>query len=194
MADEDDKAEDEPTEEGENEDGEKKKGGKKKLLLFIVLPAVLVLLLGTVGALMLMGGGKKDDAEQTASAEHGEDGGHGEGKSEKKKKGGEHAEAEPVFYELDDIFANIANEDGSTSILQLKILLEVDSEETVAAIEPLMPRIIDRYQAFLRELRIEDLKGSAGSYRLRLELLRRVNQAVAPAHVNAVLIDKLLVN
>ena len=190
MADEEDKAEKEPPEDGEGEDGENKKGGKKKLLLFIVLPAVLVLLLGTVGVLMLMGGGKKDDAEQVASAE---DGGHGEGKHGKEKSG-EHAEAEPVFYELDDIFANIANEDGSTSILQLKILLEVEDEDTVAAIEPLMPRIIDRYQAFLRELRIEDLKGSAGSYRLRLELLRRVNQAVAPAHVNAVLIDKLLVN
>ena len=39
-------------------------------------------------------------------------------------------------------------------------------------IEAVMPRIVDNFQIYLRELRLEDLRGSAGIYRLREELLR----------------------
>jgi flagellar FliL protein len=56
-----------------------------------------------------------------------------------------------------------------------------------------MPRIMDNFQVYLRELRIEDLKGSAGMYRLREELLVRVNAAAAPAKVRDVLFKEMLV-
>jgi flagellar FliL protein len=42
-------------------------------------------------------------------------------------------------------------------------------------------------------MRTDDLAGSAGAYRLRLELLRRVNLVIAPRHINAVLIEEMLV-
>ena len=48
-------------------------------------------------------------------------------------------------------------------------------------------------EVFLRELRADDLSGSAGAYRLRLELLRRVNLAIAPRRVDAVLIEEMLI-
>ncbi len=185
MADEEDKERDGEDADGEEEEGAKK-GGLKKKLLFIGLPVLLVLLLGTAGALMMFGGKKDADAE-TASAENGEGGEHGEATSE------EHA-PDPVYYELPPIYANIVNEDGETSVLKLVVLLEVADEDTLHKIEPVLPRIVDRYQGFLRELRMEDVKGSAGYYRLKLELLRRVNQAVAPIHVNDLTIDTLLVN
>jgi flagellar protein FliL len=56
-----------------------------------------------------------------------------------------------------------------------------------------MPVLTDQFQAFLRELRVDDISGSAGTYRLRMELLRRVNLALAPAQANAVLIEEMLV-
>ncbi len=181
-----DEGEEPEAEDGEDEEeGGKKKGGLKKKLLFIGLPIVLVLLLGTAGALMFLGGDKAEDAEH-ASAEDGGDG-HGEAAA------AEHG-PDPVYYELPAMYANILNDDDEISVLQLIVMLEVDSEATVHLIEPLLPRIVDRYQGFLRELRMDDVKGSAGYYRLKLELLRRVNLAVAPVVVNDLTIDTLLVN
>jgi flagellar FliL protein len=56
-----------------------------------------------------------------------------------------------------------------------------------------LPRIVDNFQVYLRELRVDDLQGSAGMYRLREELLRRVNLAVRPARVKDVLFKEMLV-
>jgi flagellar protein FliL len=185
MADEEDDVTDD--EDGEEEEGGKKKAGLKKKLLFIGLPVLLVLLLGTAVALMFLGGDKKADAEH-ADAETTQDGEHGA------PKGETHDAAAPVYYELPPIYANIIDDEGETSVLKLIVLLEVKDEETVQQIEPVLPRIIDRYQGFLRELRMEDVKGSAGYFRLKLELLRRVNLAVAPIQVDDLTIDTLLVN
>lgn len=170
----------------EEEDGAGKKGGLKKKLLFIGLPVLLIVLLGSAAAMMFLGGDKKDAHDQVAGEQTQGDAKHGGKKAEDT--------AAPVYYELPPMFANIQNDDGETAVLKLVVLLEVDNEETISKIEPLLPRIVDRYQGFLRELRMEDVKGSAGYYRLKLELLRRVNQAVAPVKVNDLTIDTLLVN
>jgi flagellar FliL protein len=45
----------------------------------------------------------------------------------------------------------------------------------------------------LRELRVTDLEGSAGLYRLREELTRRVNVAIAPNRIRAVLFKEIVV-
>jgi flagellar FliL protein len=77
--------------------------------------------------------------------------------------------------------------------LKLKLTLEAPDDAAVTALTDSIPRVNDQFTTFLRELRTDDLSGSAGAYRLRLELLRRVNLAIAPAHVNAVLIEEMLV-
>ena len=171
----------------EDEDGGGKKGGLKKKLLFIGLPVLLIVLLGSAAAMMFLGGDKKDAHSQVADGQSQGEDGHGD------KKANADA-AEPVYYELPPMLANIQNDDGETSVLKLVVLLEVDDQETISKIEPVLPRIVERYQGFLRELRMEDIKGSAGYYRLKLELLRRVNQAVAPIKINDLTIDTLLVN
>lgn len=187
MADDAEEAEDPEAEDGDEEDGKKKKKKSKlpTLLLFAGLPALVLIMGGAAAAMFLMGGSKEEEA-----AEAGE---HGEAMAG--EHGGEHgAVAEDVvFYELPEILVNIQSDDGRASYLKLRLTLEVDSEETVELIEPAMPRVIDRFQSFLRELRVEDLNGSLGSYRLRLELLRRVNLAVAPEEVSAVLIEEMLI-
>lgn len=180
----------------------KKKLAGKTLILFIVLPALLILGGGGAAAFMLL---SKPKAE--AHAEAGE---HGEKKKEKKKekkeaKGGHGkdgkgeggavvTEGDGVYYmALPELLVNVATPDGRPAYLKLKLTLEAADEDVIAAIEPELPRVMDQFQSFLRELRVDDLTGSAGSYRLRLELLRRVNLAVAPAQVNAVLIEEMLV-
>lgn len=171
-------------EEGEDAPPRTKKLAGKTIVLFGALPAVLLLLVGLAGFLIFGGGGDTHEDPVTAEA----DGGHGKGAA---APGGPASEV--VFYALPDILVNIRSDGGRPTYLKLKLTLEVDAVETVAQIEPAMPRVMDRFQSFLRELRVEDLSGSAGSYRLRLELLRRVNLAVAPVKVNAVLIEEMLI-
>ena len=63
----------------------------------------------------------------------------------------------------------------------------------VAQIQPVMPRVMDAFQTYLRELRPGDLDGSAGLYRLKEELTRRVNASIAPSRINAVLFKEIVV-
>ncbi|MBL4595530.1 MAG: flagellar basal body-associated FliL family protein [Robiginitomaculum sp.] len=180
-------AEDAEVDENEDEDGEEKpKKSKKKLLLFVGLPVVIVLLVAIGVGLMLMGGGD----EEVVLDEDGKPVNVSESTESKMASG-----PVPIFYQMPEILVNISGEEeGEQLILQINIQLEVPDEETIHQLDLLLPRVVDQYQSFLRELRVEDIKGSAGNYRLRLELLRRVNLAMQPAYVNDVLIEKLLVN
>lgn len=179
--------------EGEGEEGEgtKKKPGIMKLALFIGLPAIIVIG-GGLAAFLLLTGGKKDEEIAHADGEHGEV--HGEHSAEGAAKGKDaHEEKHAVLLQLPELLVNIQSSNGAPTYLKLKLTLELKSEEDQAAIEAVMPRVWDRFTAFLREMRVDDLAGSAGSHRLRVELLRRVNLAVAPVEVNGVLIESMLV-
>ncbi len=59
--------------------------------------------------------------------------------------------------------------------LKVKVVLEVKEEKQGEAIKPTLPRVTDIFQTYLRELRSADLNGSAGLFRLKEELTRRVN-------------------
>ncbi len=99
-----------------------------------------------------------------------------------------------VFYTLPDIVVNMQTADGKPTYLKLKLTLELPNQDTVDVIEPNRPRLQDMFETFLRELRPEDLAGSQGSYELRMEILRRVNLVIAPAKINAVLIEEMLIS
>ena len=77
--------------------------------------------------------------------------------------------------------------------LRLKIVLELKEEKQIEAIKPTMPRVTDIFQTYVRELRPSDLNGSAGIFRLKEELTKRVNAAVAPIQVSAVLFKEVVV-
>lgn len=209
---------DAPAPEEEGEKPAKKKLAGKQLILFIVLPAILLLAAGG-GAAWFFIFNKKPAAEAHGAekGDHGkekdkkdEKGGHGDKKDEKKDdKKGEHGgsggEADPngikvsegphgeQFLTLPDLLVNITTADQRPAYLKLRLTLQVKDVETAEAITPVLPRIKDQYTGFLRELRMEDISGSAGYTRLQLELLKRVNLAVAPAQVDAVLIEEMLV-
>jgi flagellar protein FliL len=109
-----------------------------------------------------------------------------------------HAEAAPVkppsFVDVPDMLVNLLGAPGDrTQYLKVKIVLEVKEEKQVEAIKPSLPRVSDIFQTYLRELRPSDLNGSAGLFRLKEELTRRVNAAVAPNQVSAVLFKEIVV-
>jgi flagellar protein FliL len=109
----------------------------------------------------------------------------------------EQAAAQPrkpaVFYNLPEMLVNLNTAGRRTSFLKISVSLELENATDIPRIEAVMPRIVDNFQIYLRELRVEDLRGSAGLYRLREELLSRVNTAAQPARVNDVLFKEMLV-
>lgn len=179
-----------------------KKKPPLKLLIIGGVAGVLVLGGGGTAAALLLGGG--------GGEEHAEVGGdHKPAKKPKKPKGGgdhggggeggavygevKEGPEGVVFYTLPPLVANIRSGDGKPAFLKLKMTLELPNHETADVFEPNAPRLNDAFTGFLRELREEDLSGSEGSYELRMELQRRVNLVIAPAHVNGVLIEEMLV-
>lgn len=167
--------------EGEAESG-KKKPNLVKLGLMIGLPVVILLLAGVGGALLFLGGG---DEAQTAQA------------GEAGAAGGESAEdgtGEYATYAFEDpIIVQLDAAGSSPKLLSMRVELEIAGEETAALLDERMARVIDGYAAFLRELTPDDLAGSAGMHRVRLELLRRTNLALEPETVEGVLITEMLV-
>src|ERR1043166_5734553 len=100
----------------------------------------------------------------------------------------------PAFFDLPEVLVNLSNAGGDrTQYLRAKIVLEVADQATVEQIKPVLPRGLDAFQPYLREMRTTDLEGSAGLYRLRDELTRRVNVAIAPSRINAVLFKEIIV-
>jgi flagellar FliL protein len=109
-----------------------------------------------------------------------------------------HAEAvaakPPLFVEVPDMLVNLVGSPGErVQYLKVKVVLEVKEEKQVEAIKPSMPRVTDLFQTYLRELRPTDLNGSAGLFRLKEELTRRVNAAISPTQVNAVLFKEVVI-
>ena len=159
----------------EFEDGGSGKKSKKKLIL--IAAPVLVILIG-VG---LFFSGMLDSLlgkEQVAE----------EGQEEVVEE-----KTASVYYELPQMLVNLNSPGRRSNFLKIVVSLELADAQDIEGLESSMPRIIDNFQVYLRELRVEDLQGSAGIYRLREELLFRVNAAVRPARVTDVLFKEMLV-
>lgn len=163
----------------------RKKFSGKKIVLFIVLPIVLVVAGAAAafftGALDGLLGKKKAEGE----------GEHAEEVHEEPALPPYHGP--PLFKDMPDMLVNLNTGERRATLLKLGITLEVSRPEEMAPLDVAMPRITDAFQVYLRELRVDDLRGSAGMYRLREELLMRVNEAAAPVKVKDVLIKEFLV-
>ena len=162
---------------GEGE-GAPKKGLKRfltKKILMIAVPA-LVLVLGGGGAGAYFFLLKPKDA------------GH-----EKLAEAPPLTPPEVAFSDVPDILVNIQSSDGTPAYLKLSLSLEMDNELEKTGMTALMPRLVDQFQSYLRELRVEDLKGSEGVLRLKEELLRRADVAAAPYKVRDVLLKQMII-
>lgn len=176
--DEDEKKSTEKSEsaEGESTAEEPKKGFGKKFLLMAGAGGLVLLLAigGGVYYFFFMGSG---DETQLAEAKH------------------EVPLTPPdvAYYDVPDIIVNIQTADGAPAYLKVGLSLELDTQEEKAGMQALMPRVVDQFQGYLRELRVDDLKGSAGVMRLKEELLRRINVAAAPYKVRDVLLKEMII-
>ena len=104
------------------------------------------------------------------------------------------AESRRSFVDVPEMLVNLVGAPGErVQYLKVKVVLEVKEEKQVETIKPTMPRVSDIFQTYMRELRPSDLNGSAGLFRLKEELTRRVNVAVAPSQVNAVLFKEIVI-
>ena len=172
---EDDLEDDDLDEDDGDDSGGSPSGGKKKLL--IIVGAVLLLLIGGGAAAYFTGlldpllG---DPEESNTEVALGEDGA-------------------AVFLDLDEMIVNLNTSGRRQTLLKIKVALELASQADLVTIQTVMPRVVDNFQTYLRELRVDDLSGSAGLYRLREELLIRVNVAAQPAKVNAILFKEMLI-
>ena len=182
--DEDDAKEGKPGEGGEGVDLPKKKISGKKLALIIV--AVVVLMVGGgVAALYFTGkiGGHSAAEGEQAEAEGG---GHGEGEGEGEATG-------PVFAEMPQILINLNTTGRRPTYLRLKVSLELMKEADRAKVTEAMPRVVDTFQLYLRELAIDELQGTAGIERLREELRLRVSAAISPVEIKDVLFSEMII-
>jgi len=159
------------------------KRGRGKLLVLVAVPLVLVAAGGGLWASglldSLLGGGHEAAAEHAGAEAHA-------------------AEAPPaprpppVFVDLPDVVANLNSGARRTSFVKVRSKLELARAEDAAAVQAAMPRLLDLFTTYLREIRPEELRGSAGTWRLREELLARANVAVAPAKVTDLLFVEIL--
>lgn len=159
----------------------RKKVSGKKLILFVVLP---ILLLGGGGA-AVFALGLLDPLL-------------GIGETVEEPEANESVEAAPIsppgiFYPLEEMTVSLTRSGNKKDYLVLAVQLEVEDQEAVQRIEQLRPKITSEFTVFLRELRTEELNGSAGAYLVREELFRRVSQVMAPTPVKDLLLVKMLV-
>ena len=98
-----------------------------------------------------------------------------------------------VYYNLPEMVVNLSSKDKRAQYLKLKVSLEAKNQKVLDALNPIMPRVLDMFQLYLRELRSSDLEGSAGIYRLKEELLRRINLEIHPHQVSRVLFNEIIV-
>lgn len=98
-----------------------------------------------------------------------------------------------VYFDLPEMVVNLSVNDKRAQYLKIKIALEAHEQEAIDALQPVMPRVLDMFQIYLRELRSSDLEGSAGIFRLKEELLRRINLAIYPNRINRVLFKEIII-
>ncbi len=160
----------------ESEDGdviEKKGGGKLKLLIIGGAALLVALVAGAALYFLVLAAPTATTEGETAAAPA--------------------VETPVYFYDLPPMTVNLSSTEEDPQFLKLEVALELSSEEMRSVIAPRMARVMDAFQVYLRELRRTDLEGSAGVYRLKEELRRRVNLAIYPAEVDNILFKEILV-
>lgn len=99
-----------------------------------------------------------------------------------------------VFFDVPEILVNLSARPGQKPIyFKIKVTLEMNSAADAGQAEKMLPRIIDSLQFYLREMRLEELQGSVGTYRLKEEIQGRLNRILAPAKINDVLFKEILI-
>lgn len=209
--------------EGEGAPAKKKMAGKTLVLFVVLPAVLVLGGGGAAAMMLMGGGGAKaeaataaDGAHVTAEEGHGEaPAAGGEHAAAPAAAGGEHGEAgaagspedeaavghvlpceagNPCYYAMPKLVMNLASTgSGRATMMELELSLESSTPSSFNRVPEMMPRLKDTLNSFLRELRVEDLNGSGGTYTLRRELLKRFNTVLDPKKIDAVLIEGMLI-
>lgn len=158
----------------------------KKKLILIGAAAGVLLLGGGGGAAMMLSGG-------SARAGTAAEGGHGEVSNEAEGESG-HGEGagKEAFVDVPAMVVNLRSPDGASRFLKLHFMIVPGAKGTPESIKEKLPLILDAYQPFLRELRPEDLAGSAAVFRIKEEMLIRATDVAGAGVIKDILIQDLV--
>lgn len=98
-----------------------------------------------------------------------------------------------TYYDMEEFLVNLNNPGKKVSFLKLTITLVLPNLKTVDTINEKLPLIRDTFLIYLRELREEDLRGSAGPLRLKEELKLRINKVIEPQEITDIVFKDILV-
>lgn len=168
----------------EAEGGAAPKKKSRKKLIIIAAPVLLIVVAVVVMVVLGVGpfGGGGDTGDEALA-------------EEEALKEAVAAAPGTHFVDLPEMLVNLQTDGTKTSFIKIAVSLELTDKSPVTTerVTAMMPRVIDNFQVYMRELRLDDLNGSAGMFRLKEELLRRVNIAVQPVQVKDILFRELLV-
>lgn len=153
--------------EGSEQDAPKKKSN----LLLVIIISLLVVLTSIVAAVVLKSGDEEEAVAKEVVT----------------------APLPSVFFEMPELIVSLSGHSSNIRYLKLVLSFELASAEDQAVVIAQLPKITDEFQTYLRQLRLEDLRGSVGTYRLKEALLLRVNQVVQPVEAKNVLIKEMLI-
>lgn len=172
MAEENKKVEEAQTD-SENAEAEGSEETPKKKANILVIAAIVlgVILISLVGYFIISGNSEKEEevAQEVV------------------------APTPSIFFPLPEMIVSLSGNSSNIRYLKLVVSLELATAEDQAVVETQLPKIIDEFQTYLRQLRLEDLRNSIGTYRLKEALLLRVNQVVQPVQAKEVLLKEMLV-
>jgi flagellar FliL protein len=159
----------------------KPKSNKK--LMIIGAAAAVLLVGGGGGAAVFLSSGSKAHAEAASKKNEANlpPGAHGES-----------GEREGNFVEVPTMVVNLRSPDGAMRFLKLHFLLVPGPNSDADRLKAKLPLILDAYQPFLRELRPEDLAGSAAVFRVKEEMMVRANDVAGAGSVSDILIEDLV--
>lgn len=97
-----------------------------------------------------------------------------------------------AYVEVPAMVVNLRSSDGRAHLLKLHVMLVAADAGRSEALKAKMPLYLDALQPFLRELRPDDLNGSAAVFRMKEEMLARANDTMGSGMVRDVLIQDLV--
>jgi flagellar FliL protein len=101
---------------------------------------------------------------------------------------------EVAYCDLPDIMVTLDSRGSSSKhVVKLSVSLELDDRAEQPHVQAYIPRVIDVFQVYVRQLSVEDVTGVPKIQQLRQEVLTRINTALQPTHVDDVLFREVLV-
>jgi len=98
-----------------------------------------------------------------------------------------------IFVNVPDIFVNLQSVKNREKFLKISSSFVVQNQEDADRVTAMMPKILNDFQIYLRDLRSTDLKGSQGLLRVKVQLLMRANTQVSPTRITDILFREILV-